>query len=127
MTHQRADVPCGDCRLCCRSDVIMLLPDEGDVVESYEHIVVDLPEGRGAILKKGADGNCIYLGPEGCTIHDRAPLICRVFDCRRWFLSKTRIERRAMVKSGLADADIFEAGRKRAHTMTSQQLSTPGE
>lgn len=31
------DVPCGPCRACCRSEVIALLPDEGDVIESYEH------------------------------------------------------------------------------------------
>lgn len=116
MTH-RANVPCGSCRLCCRSDVIMLFPDEGDIIESYEHAVVELPEGRGAILKKGADGNCIYLGPDGCTIHDRAPLICRMFDCRRWFLSKTRNDRRALIKAGIADADIFEAGRKRVASL----------
>ena len=98
----------------------MLFPDEGDVVESYEHRVVDLPEGRGAILKKGSDGNCIYLGPSGCTIHDRAPKICRVFDCRRWFLSKSRNERRTMVKAGAADAAVFEAGRKRVSSLTVQ-------
>jgi hypothetical protein len=95
----------------------MLFPDEGDIIESYEHAVVELPEGRGAILKKGADGNCIYLGPDGCTIHDRAPLICRMFDCRRWFLSKTRNDRRALIKAGIADADIFEAGRKRVASL----------
>jgi Fe-S-cluster containining protein len=93
----------------------MLLPEHGDVIEGYDHEWVTLPEGRGAVVKKGADGNCIYLGPDGCTIHDRAPAICRIFDCRRWFLSKTRNERRALVKSGMADADVFEAGRKRLH------------
>jgi len=115
--NTRANVPCGDCRLCCRGDVIMLLPEQGDVVESYQHIVVDLPEGRGAIVAKGADGNCIYLGMNGCTIHERAPFICRIFDCRRWFLSRTRRERRMMVKAGVADAAIFEAGRKRLSSL----------
>ena len=124
MAYQRSDVPCGSCHLCCRSDVIMLLPDEGDVIENYEHDVVELPEGNGAIVKKGADGNCIYLGPDGCTIHDRAPLICRVFDCRRWFLSKSRNERRAMVKSGFADAAVFEAGRERLVSLPSQEPNT---
>lgn len=92
---ETSHVPCGNCHLCCRSDVIMLLPEHGDVIESYDHEWVTLPEGRGAVVKKGADGNCIYLGPDGCTIHNRAPAICRIFDCRRWLLSKTRNERRA--------------------------------
>lgn len=112
------DVPCGTCRLCCRGDVIMLIPEEGDDVSSYEHDIVTLPGvGTGAILKKNAEGNCVYLGPQGCTIHDRAPKICRVFDCRRWFLSKTGGERRRLVASGMADADIFKAGQRRAHTL----------
>lgn len=114
---ERANVPCGSCRLCCRADVIMLLPEEGDDVASYEHEILRLPEGVGAVVKKGADGNCIYLGVDGCTIHDRAPAICRIFDCRRWFLSKTRPERRRLVKAGMADKEIFEAGRERLHTL----------
>lgn len=118
----RADVPCGSCHLCCRGDVIMLLPDEGDDVASYEHEIVTLPGvGTGAVLKKGRDGNCIYLGPDGCTIHDRAPTICRIFDCRRWFMSKTRAERRRLVASGLADKEIFEAGRQRLASLSSGQ------
>lgn len=92
----------------------MLLPDRGDVIENYQHVVI---EGLGAIVAKGTEGNCIYLGADGCTIHDRAPFICRIFDCRRWFLSKTRIERRTMVKSRLADAEIFKAGRKRLSSL----------
>ncbi len=113
---ERANVPCGSCHLCCRGDVIMLLPEEGDDVASYEHEIVTLPEGTGAILKK-RDGHCIYLGPKGCTIHDRAPAICRIFDCRRWYASKTRAERRRMVAAGIADREVFEAGRLRLGSM----------
>ena len=114
---ERANIPCGSCHLCCRGDLILLMPDEGDVIESYQCDVMELPSGPVAVVKKGADGNCIYLGPDGCSIYDRAPVICRTFDCRRLFLSKTRNERRAMVKAGLADADVFEAGRKRLSSL----------
>ena len=114
---KRADVPCGSCRLCCRSDVIMLLPEEGDDVASYKHHYIGLPGGQAAVLDKGPDGNCVYLGPDGCTIHDRAPVICQVFDCRGWYLSKTRPERKRLVRMGLADKDIFEAGRQRLETL----------
>jgi hypothetical protein len=114
---ETASVPCGDCHLCCRGDVIMLFPEHGDRIDDYQHIVIDVPEGRAAVVAEGDDGNCVYLGPTGCTIHDRAPFICKVFDCRRWFLSRTRTERRAMVKSGLADAAVFQAGRERLHTL----------
>lgn len=111
---ERSSVPCGSCHSCCRGDVIILMPDKGDVVESYQHDILALPiVGPIAVVSKGFDGNCIYLGADGCSIHDRAPVICRTFDCRRLFLSKTRKERRAMVKSGMASAEVFTAGRKR--------------
>lgn len=106
-------VPCNGCTLCCRGDAIMLFPDDGDDVASYETEVWTLPgtSERGHILKHGLDGNCIYLGKGGCTIYERRPLVCRAFDCRRWFLSKTRAERRRAVKEGWADKEIFDRGR----------------
>jgi len=113
----RATVPCGGCHLCCHGDAIMLLPDEGDDVASYDHEIVTLPGvGTGAILKK-TDGHCVYLIDGRCSIWERAPTICRVFDCRRWYLSKTRPERRRMVKAGFADQAVFDAGRDRLSTL----------
>lgn len=101
----------------------MLFPEHGDDVASYETEEWTLPgtNETGRVLKKGPDGNCIYLGKEGCSIHERAPLICRTFDCRRWFLSKTRAERRRMVKIGMADKAIFDAGRERLDSLTSTE------
>jgi len=102
--------------------MVMLLADEGDDVGSYDHEIIDLPEarigpldhlaGRGPILKRHPNGDCVYLGADGCTIHDRAPVICRIFDCRRLVRSHTRQEIRRMVSSGLLDRNIVEQGRK---------------
>lgn len=104
----RSNVPCGSCHLCCHGDLIVLFEEKGDDIASYEHEIINgLP-----IVKKTADGKCVYLGDSGCTIHDRAPAICRHFDCRGWFLSKTRQERRRMVKDGIADRAIFARGRE---------------
>lgn len=36
------------------------------------------------MLAHKANGECVYLGKKGCTIHDRAPIVCKAFDCRRW-------------------------------------------
>jgi Fe-S-cluster containining protein len=95
----------------------MLFPEEGDDVASYEHEVVTIPDvGTGAVLKKNGR-DCVYLKDGRCSIWERAPKICRVFDCRRWFLSKTRTERRMLVKSGGASKEIFEAGRKRLDSL----------
>jgi Fe-S-cluster containining protein len=110
---QRANVPCGSCHLCCKSEVLALMPDEGDKVETYEHEYITLPMGRVPVLKHKPNGDCVYLGPEGCTIHDRAPVICRIFDCRRWFLAHSRPERRRMIADSLATKAVFAAGRAR--------------
>ena len=113
MSLPRSNVPCGSCSLCCRADVIMLMPEEGDDVASYEHNITTLAGTSRAVVKKGDDGNCIYLKSGRCSIWDRAPAICRVFDCRGWYLSKTRPERRRLVKQGIADQAVFDAGRER--------------
>lgn len=110
---ERAVVPCGSCRLCCRNNLILLFPDDGDDVASYEHDIVTLPKGTGAVLKHKPNGDCIYLGPDGCTIHDRAPVVCAVFDCRKQYLSMTRVERRRRIAMGLLSKEIMDAGRAR--------------
>lgn len=110
-------MPCGSCHLCCKSEVLALLPDEGDDVQSYEHDYIDLPMGRVPVLKHKPNGECVYLGPNGCTIHDRAPYICRIFDCRRWFLAHSRAERRRMIADSVATKAVFAAGRQRLNTI----------
>jgi Fe-S-cluster containining protein len=71
--------------------------------------------GRGPILKRRPNGDCVYLGENGCTIHDRAPTVCRVFDCRDAYLNfmqHPRSERRRMIREKYVDPEIFEIGRK---------------
>lgn len=122
---QRVEVPCGACRQCCQGNsIVILLPDEGDDVESYEHEVIELEAsrlgpldhlaGRGAILKSKENGDCVYLGPEGCTIRDRAPVICRAFDCRLLLRGRSRGELRKMIAQGLLDQKIVDRGRELA-------------
>lgn len=71
---------CAGCRTCCLGDTVALHP--GDNPAAYKTKLVD---GR-RVLAKGKDGNCIYLGPKGCTIHGRQPQECRAFDCRKYAL-----------------------------------------
>jgi Fe-S-cluster containining protein len=47
-----------------------------------------------AELNRRDNGECVYLGEEGCTIYQRRPAVCRSFDCRSLFLKQTRNERR---------------------------------
>lgn len=115
----RANVPCNGCRACCINDLIMLYPEHGDDPSQYEtmEIVNPLTGKKGRALTHKPNGECTYLGPEGCTIHDRAPVLCKAYDCRRNFLKFTRAERRRLVKEGIVDREKFDAGRKRLHTL----------
>jgi hypothetical protein len=40
-----------------------------------------MPEAR--MLKHKPNGDCLYLGEEGCTIPATKPLMCQEMDCRR--------------------------------------------
>ena len=111
------NVPCNGCRACCLHDMIPLMPERGDLIWTYKHEVIATGAGPTAVLQCGETGECIYLGRDGCTIHDRAPAICRAFDCRDLFHSKTRAERLAMIKSGMVSNEVFSAGRKRFKTL----------
>lgn len=77
-----APLDCAGCRKCCLGDTITLVP--GDDPSLYKTKLVDGQR----ILAKGRDGNCVYLGPKGCRIHGRQPVMCRVFDCRRYAQAK---------------------------------------
>lgn len=119
MTAPRAKVPCNGCRLCCINDMIILHPEMGDDTGAYETVPCRNPiTGKPArMLAHKANGECIYLGAGGCTIHDRAPAICREYDCRKMFLRFTRPERKRLIKAGLCDKSKFDAGRDRLHTL----------
>lgn len=94
------DVPCNGCTLCCRNgDLVRLLP--GDDHGRYRTMPHPLFAGHLA-LEHGADGNCVYLGDHGCTIHDSKPRMCREMDCRRIAAALTWTEARKA--SGLSIA-----------------------
>jgi Fe-S-cluster containining protein len=116
-------VPCGSCRACCHNEIVVLFPEKGDDLASFEHIeVVDAEGTKFAVLKMHKEtGACVYLGENGCTIHDRAPAVCRAFDCRGYFLSMTRADRRLTEKHSRQKEEIFAAARKRLHTLTPEQ------
>lgn len=115
-----ASVPCNGCIACCKNDLIVLHPEHGDKAEDYETMPATNPlTGEPAVaLARQANGWCIYLSEAGCTIHGRAPVICREFDCRRSFLKLgDRNQRRRLIKAGLIDKEVLEAGRTRLGTL----------
>jgi Fe-S-cluster containining protein len=112
---QRAVVPCGTCHLCCVNSLVLLFPDAGDKVETYDTV----PFGNEyRALRRLPGGRCVYLDPAGrCSIWERAPAVCKAFDCRLAYLKHTRAERRRLVKDCHASPDLFAAGRARLDTL----------
>ena len=111
---QRAVVPCGSCKLCCRMMTI-LRPEMGDDASQYataKWYREGLDKPPVTILDRLPNGDCAYLGGHGCTIHDRAPYECRMYDCRAMFRNSDRAGRKLAVKSGIISKAIFDRGRE---------------
>lgn len=109
---------------CCKGDLIVLHPDEGDDPASYITTVLPHPLQPGRLvqaLEHAANGDCIYLETVGwvgrCRVYSRRPVICRTFDCARSFAKLGRAERRRMVRQGLASKDVMDMGRRRLEAM----------
>jgi uncharacterized protein len=101
-------VPCNGCTLCCRRELVVLMPEDGDPA-AYETRPVG---GQFRALAHKPDGSCVYLGPGGCTIYARRPTICRAYDCGAQFRQFTRAQRRQGVREGWLDAAILKRGRE---------------
>jgi Fe-S-cluster containining protein len=96
----------------------MLSPAHGDDPASYDAHEVPHPlTGEPAwMLAHKPNGDCVYLGEVNgvgrCTIYERRPAICRAFDCGLAFAKLSRVDRRAMLRHGLASPDVFAKGRE---------------
>lgn len=84
---ERAIVPCNGCRQCCRGEVVYLHPERGDDTSQYHtrEVFNPMTNMMGLALMQRGNGDCFYLGVAGCTIHERAPAICRAFDCKAFY------------------------------------------
>lgn len=112
---QHSEVPCNGCTLCCHADLIFLHPECGDDPASYETTKALNPlTGKigDAVAKKPGTLDCTYLGEKGCTIHGRAPIVCREFDCGLMYAKFDRATRRRLVKSGMFSGEVFAQGRR---------------
>lgn len=72
-------VPCNGCTICCRGDAVRL--EEADRAEEYQTEPHSYIPGARMLAHK-PNGECIYLNERGCSIHGRAPSLCRAADCR---------------------------------------------
>jgi hypothetical protein len=77
--QQTVKVPCNGCTLCCQGDAIRLLEEDNPadyLTEPHSYIPGAL------MLAHKPNGDCIYLEENGCSIHNRAPSLCKSADCR---------------------------------------------
>lgn len=107
-------VACNGCTKCCHGDAVRLLP--GDDVSSYQ--TEQHPRVRSArMLAHKENGDCIYLGDSGCTIHERRPQMCRTMDCR---LLAERIPpklARSLIRLNALQAGVYYRGKELLHTL----------
>jgi Fe-S-cluster containining protein len=94
---------CNGCTACCKSGGVALM--QGDNPGLYELEITP----QGVKLASKPDGSCTYLGPNGCTIHAKRPAMCRAFDCRKYFLSKSPAEIDARIAAHPQSASTFAA------------------
>lgn len=76
--HFPSPVPCGGCTACCRSEFDINLNPADDPSQYLTEIG---PKSGLPSLKK-VNGACVYLKDDRCSIYERRPITCRVFDCR---------------------------------------------
>jgi Fe-S-cluster containining protein len=76
---KKVEVPCNGCTLCCQGDLIRL--EQNETAEDYRtepHPFI----GDAFMLAHKQNGECVYLESNRCGIHDRAPSLCQLADCR---------------------------------------------
>ena len=99
--------PCNGCTLCCKNDAVRLMWSEQDRYEREPHPTMK----HTYILAHKPNGDCFYLGEDGCTIHGRAPQQCQEFDCRLLAASFSFTQARKMDRRGVVRFRVWRRGR----------------
>ena len=102
-------VPCNGCTLCCTGDAIRL--EAGELESDY--LTEPHPYIPGArMLAHKPNGECVYLHEAGCSIHGRAPSLCRTADCRSIALKLNFEQAKALHTLGRLDIRVWDQGQK---------------
>ncbi len=64
-----------------------------------------------------ANGECVYLGDKGCTIHDGAPALCRAADCRSVAARFDFETAKTLHVMGRLDFRVWDRGRELLQSM----------
>lgn len=107
-----SNVACAGCTVCCRDQLVLLMPDDEPRLASLEFFEIDFKGEAYRSLKHKPDGTCIHLGVDGCSVYENRPEVYRSYDCRMQFLIMSRNQRRAW-----KNQDIWREARKRLATL----------
>jgi Fe-S-cluster containining protein len=103
------EVPCSGCTLCCQRDAVRL--EREDRVAAYRTEPHPYIPGALMIAHK-PNGECIYLNEHGCSIHSRAPSMCRSADCRSIALKIDFETARRLHLQGRLDFRVWDQGQR---------------
>ena len=106
-------VPCNGCTLCCQGDAVRLEPE--DLAGGYQTEPHPYIPGALMIAHK-PNGECVYLKDGGCSIHHRAPSLCRAADCRGIAARFDFETARTLHALGRIDFRVWDQGRKLLET-----------
>jgi hypothetical protein len=67
------------------------------------------------------NGECIYLNEHGCSIHDRAPSLCRSADCRSIAIRLSFEQANAFHVTGRLDFRVWLQGHKLLEAMKKER------
>ncbi len=81
-----SDVPCGSCTACCTSSqFVHIEPDEHDVLAVIPPELLFPAPGQPSghvLMGYDQDGHCPMFVDGRCSIYEKRPRTCRVYDCR---------------------------------------------
>jgi hypothetical protein len=111
------DVPCNGCTLCCLGDAVRLEKD--DTAIHYETEPHPFIPGAFMLAHK-SNGECIYRDRNGCRIHEYAPSLCRLADCRSLALRIDYETARRLHFMNRLDIRVWDQGHKLLEKMVVQ-------
>jgi len=104
--------------LCCQGDAIRL--EAEDLRMGYQ--TEPHPYAAGALMiAHKPNGECIYLGDRGCTIHDHAPSLCRSADCRSVAVRFDFETALRLHRSGRLDLRVWDQGNRLLEAMAAKR------
>ncbi len=79
---------CRACSRCCQGKVILVGPHEilgmsRTLGIGTTEFLSRYTEQGGTALRTAKDGRCLFVGPDGCRVHVRRPLVCRLYPLGR--------------------------------------------